>query len=224
MFGTPGKASPLIDALARRLMPGVHITLLRLPLLELALAEQQPERSLYVVQPPGLEGREGRTALVKHREPGARRWENVDLKRMPMLDLDREVVVLRLYRGYLPPNIFMRPLVTEDDYLLGIQDLEDMLPSVPIELVDEIGQKLKRRPMLLMGMSLLAWHHRMLLYRLFRDRPLPDGSVVVLEPGMRERDLWEAGQCLPGKGGVQVIESRAPELVAPLETPAEVFP
>src|SRR5262249_3703502 len=43
VFGSAGTSSPVITALARRLVPGVHVTLLRLPVLELALAEQRPE-------------------------------------------------------------------------------------------------------------------------------------------------------------------------------------
>ena len=42
---------PLLDALAKRLGPGVHITLLRSPLLEDALVRHQPELPLYVIQP-----------------------------------------------------------------------------------------------------------------------------------------------------------------------------
>jgi hypothetical protein len=108
----------------------------------------------------------------------------------------------------------MRPLITEDQYLLGINDLESMLP---LELADALMGELNHRPALLLGLSMLTWHHRMLLYRLFGKRPMPNGSLVVLEPGETERELWERGRILPARAGVQVIELSAKDLEIPLE-------
>ncbi|OJT23513.1 hypothetical protein BO221_16005 [Archangium sp. Cb G35] len=217
VFESAGTASPFIANLARRLEPGVHITLLRLPVLELALAEQRPELTLYAIQPPER-GERGPSTMMR-REAGASGWERL-LKPPRVSELEQGLVVLRLYRGYLPTKRFKRPLITEDDYLLGIQALKD-LP--PIELYDFIAGNLHTRPVLLLGMSMLSWHHRMLLYRLFEMRPLPRGSMALLEPeaGKKERTLWEDGQCLPGKVGVQVIEASVSEQAVPLDMFAE---
>ncbi|WNG54658.1 CHAT domain-containing protein [Archangium gephyra] len=215
VFGDAAAAHPLVGALARKLVPGFHITLLRVPLLELALADQQPERTLYIIQPTGtVEG--GRATMLK-REGGARYWEKPD-KLPGSFDLTREIVVLRHYCGYLPPHLFMRPLITEDNYLMGINELEAMLP---LELADTLMGELNVRPALLMGLSMLTWHHRMLLYRLFGKRPLPSGSLVILEPGEEERELWERGRILPARAGVQVLELSARELAAPIEELAQ---
>ncbi|MFY0563722.1 CHAT domain-containing protein [Archangium lansingense] len=211
-FGDAAAALPLIGALARKLRPGFHVTLLRLPLLELALAEEQPERTLYVIQPSGAA--DGGRATVRKREGGGKSWEK--LRELPeSFDLSKELVVLRHYCGYLPPHVFMRPLLTEDDYLLGINELEAMLP---LELADSLMGELNIRPVLLLGLSMLTWHHRMLLYRLFGKRPLPSGSLVILEPGEKERELWERGRILPARAGVQVLELSASELTVPFDT------
>ncbi len=219
-FGETAASFPLVGMLARKLVPGFHITLLRLPMLELALAQQQPDRSLYIIQPSGSAG--GEQATVIQRAAGGKRWEK---RREPpeSFDLEHDIVILRNYCGYIPPHIFMRPLITEDQYLLGINELEAILP---VDLAYALMGELNARPALLLGLSMLTWHHRMLLYRLFGKRPLPSGSLAVLEPGEHERELWERGRSLPAKAGVQVLELSARELEIPLEAmaPREAAP
>ncbi len=218
VFANAGAPMPGMDELARRLKPGVHITLLRFPLLELALAEHQPDVTIHVINPPG---RDGSLATLRRREAGASDWENV-VTPPRSLNPDRDLIVLRLYCGYLPPRIYQRPLLTEDDYLLGVRELEGMLlgPSgnnmFSPDLVDELVAILSHRPALILGMSLLTWHHRMLLYRLFSGGPLPKGSLVVLEPGEPERPLWERGRILFSKGQAQVVELSPSQLAVPL--------
>src|SRR6185295_16222685 len=46
---------PLIHEIARLLAPGVHTTLLWLPVLEHALAIHNQDKAIYVVQPPALD-------------------------------------------------------------------------------------------------------------------------------------------------------------------------
>ena len=65
----------IIDALAPQLRPGVHTTLLWLPLLEHAIARHHPDRTLYVIQ-PGPPGHEDRR-LVMVRAAGGDEWEEV---------------------------------------------------------------------------------------------------------------------------------------------------
>ena len=199
---------PLVEALARRLKPGVHITLLRMPVLEQALALHRPELPLYVIQPSSPD--EG-TALLRRRLPG-QDWEPLDAL-PPDFDTSRDVALVRLYRGYLPDRVFETPLLTEDDYLHGVRDLESVLPP---DLADAILGTMDSRPALLVGLSLLAWHHRMLLSRLFGRRPLPRKSLVLLEPGAHEAESWKSGRGLPGGAGVQVVQAAAGAVVEAL--------
>ncbi|OJT18111.1 hypothetical protein BO221_42230 [Archangium sp. Cb G35] len=214
VFGQTDFTPPLLRPLARWLGAGVHITLLRLPLLEHALAEQHPDLTLHVIQPSS---RADRHALVMQRRAGGSRWER--LREIPAsLDTGREVVVLRLCSGYLPSRHFSRPLLTEDDYLLGIRSLASLLPS---ELADPIQSVLSPRPLLFIGLSQLNWSHRMLLYQLFGRRALMRDSVAVLDPRSHEREVWEEGRGLPGRTGVRALEATDEELMAWLEALAD---
>ncbi|WP_157774819.1 CHAT domain-containing protein [Melittangium boletus] len=210
VFGQTEFMPPLLSLLARRLGAGVHITLLRLPVLEQSLAEHHPELTLYVIQPSS--SADGHAVMMR-REAGTSRWER--LHKVPAsLDTERDGVVLRLCSGYLPAHLFSRPLLTEDDYLLGIRGLSSLLP---FELVDPIQGALSLRPLLLVGLSMLDWCHRMLLYQLFGRRTLQRGSMAVLDPGIHERELWEEGRGLPGRTGVRALESTDAELMRWLE-------
>jgi hypothetical protein len=210
VFGETDFMPPLARSLARRLGPGTHVTLLRLPVLELALAEQHPEYCLYVIQPSCQAA--GRTVIIR-REAGSRRWERLRQHSLT-LEPERDLVVLRLYSGYLPPHLFSRPLLTEDDYLLGVCNLQSLLPP---ELADSLQGMLSLRPALLLGLSVLNWSHRMLLYQLFGQRPLVRGSVAIVDPRAGEQELWEAGRGLPGRDGVQALGIAEEQLMAQLE-------
>ncbi|HEX5748685.1 MAG TPA: CHAT domain-containing protein [Archangium sp.] len=214
MFGHAAESLSFVRAMAREVPPGVHITLLRFPLLEIALADSQPQRRIHVIQPSGPGG--GDVPTVMRHEPGEQRWTQV-MEVPESFDAQREIFVLRLYRGYLPPNLFNKPMLTEDDYLLGIGGLKDILSSP--DLADELLSVLNTRPAFLLGLSIWTWHHRMLLYRLFGKRPLPLGSLVMLEPDDAERAMWLRGQSLPGREGVQVLEMSTAELMAYFQEP-----
>jgi hypothetical protein len=132
----------------------------------------------------------------------------VKLKKPPeSFDPQREIVLLRLYRGYLPNRALGPPLLTEDDFLQGVRDLEALLPPA---LAMSIQGALARRPSLLLGLSLLSWDHRHLLHQVFRRRPLPDGSTVLCEPGDSEAEAWQLGRGLPGGvegGGLRLLQA-----------------
>jgi hypothetical protein len=199
---------PLVEALARRLGPGFHLTLLRQPVLELALAARRPELPLYVLQPLKSEDR----SLLIRQHVAGRGW--VSLEELPAsLDTKRDVIVVRLYRGYLPDRVFGPPLLTEDDYLRNVRELESVLPP---QLANMILSALDSQPALLLGMSLLSWDHRHLLQCLFK-RPLPRRSTVVLEPGDATGESWRMGRGLPGGLGVQAVHVAASELAALIE-------
>ena len=117
-------AVPLVEALASRLAPGVHITLLRSPVLEDALARHQPGTPLYVLQP----SRSGdRSVLTSAAREGAGLDEAQEAPRVVRCAAG-DPGAARLYRGYLPNRALGPPLLTEDDFLQGVRDLEALLP------------------------------------------------------------------------------------------------
>jgi hypothetical protein len=188
----------LLDALAARVAgPGVHATLLRSPVFEHALARHQPALPLYVLQP------DEKAVAVLRPKAGGEGWE--ELAEPPAVsELRAAIVVLRLYRGITPDRVFTAPLLTEDDYLFGFPEIESVLPRA---LADALLRALHTRPALCLGLSLPAWDHRVALSRLFGRRPLPSGSLAVLDPSDPDRDLWEGGAGLPGKSGIPVVDA-----------------
>jgi hypothetical protein len=189
LFRDAVPALPLVEELARRLSPGFHITLLRLPVLDHALAQHRPELGLYVIQP----SQEDKEAPLILRRTEGQEWETLDA--FPeSFDPRRDMALLRLYRGYQPDQGFDAPLLTEDDYLLGVRDLRDVLP---VDLAAHVQKELLHRPALLLGMSLRSWDHRHVLHSLFQRQQLPPGSTVLLEPGDVEAESWKKGRGLP---------------------------
>jgi hypothetical protein len=153
-----------------------------------------------------------KTAKVLRREAGGG-WKSLAAP-PASLDLSRDIVLLRPYRGYTPERIFTPPLLTEDDYLLGFRALEGPLPR---DLANGILGALRSRPALIMGLSLLTWHHRMLLHHLFGKGPIAPESLCMIDHEDTEPELWEKGEGLPGGGGVGVINATYEDLAAPLE-------
>jgi hypothetical protein len=203
VMGDALPSMPLVEALARWLRPGFHITLLRLPVLELALAAHQPEVPLYVLQPLHTKDR----ALLIRQHVAGRGW--VALENLPAsLDPKRDVVLVRLYRGYLPDRVLGPPLLTEDDFLRNVRELEAVLP---LTLADQVLSTLDSQPALLLGMSLLSWDHRHLLQCLFQ-RSLPRRSTALLEPDDATSDSWREGRGLPRNVGIEPIQAGFLEL------------
>ncbi len=201
-------ALPLVDALAHWIQPGFHLTLLRLPVLEYALARHHSELPLYVIHPL----RPGEDSPLIQRHVSGQTW--VTLEEMPdALDPQRDVILLRLYRGYLPDKGFDTPLLTEDDYLSSLGGLEDVLPE---DLANELRSTLHERPSLMWGLSLLSWDHRHVLQSLFGRRSLHPRSTVLLEPGNIEADSWRKGRSVPGDTRVQVVSKATAELAQAL--------
>jgi CHAT domain-containing protein len=213
--GLRAAAPPLIEALGRQLGPGVHTTLLQLPLLESVVARAQPSRMLYAVQPP-VRGVVGRPRVVK-RDPGAPTWKLIPA--LPKeLALERDMVILRLSGGYTPERapIFTSPALTEDDYIQGLIGLEGL--RVP-EWANELLAVLRSRPALFADLSVHAFQHRMLLRWLFDQRPVPKDSLAILDPGADTADveIWESGAGLPGAGCIGVVRAERGALAAQLD-------
>jgi hypothetical protein len=211
----PSSGSLLVDALARRLRPGVHVTLLWLPSLETALARHHPDRTIHVIQ-PGFSGGSEMPRVVK-RAAGAPAW-----KVTPMLprrfDLDAEFVVLRVYGGYSPESmpILTSPLLTEDDHIHGLVGVEGFRTP---EWAEELMGRLRMKPGLFAGLSVLEWRHRMLLRWLYDQRPAPRDSLALLDPQADpiEHTIWTSGGGLPGTGRIAALREAPEDLAAQIE-------
>jgi CHAT domain len=213
---------PLVDALARFVAPGVHITLLWRPYLERAIAEKHPQRTVYAIQ-PALAGASGKPRLVK-RAAGSSLW-----KMEPLLpkrfDLDNDIVVLRLYGGYSaePRPIFSQPLLTEDDHIHGLLGAEGLRPPAWTE---ELLSRPRIQPGMFVALSILDWRHRMLLRWLYDQRPAPKDSLAILTGAgeANEPEIWEGGGGLPGTARIATLTEDPAGLASQLDafTPGEV--
>ncbi|WP_437568548.1 CHAT domain-containing protein [Sorangium sp. So ce542] len=203
---------PLARAFAPLVAPGVHVTLLWRPHLERAIAEAHPQRDVRAIQ-PSLLSASGAPLVVK-RAAGAAAWKmEPDLPKR--FDLDRELVILRLYGGYAAGSpVFSHPVLTEDDHIHGLLGAIGFDPPVWME---ELLSRPRVQPGLFVGLSALDFRHRMLLRWLYDQRQPPSDSVAILTPDVdaSEPKIWERGCGLPGGGRIaSVIEH--PELVPEL--------
>jgi CHAT domain-containing protein len=205
----------LVGALARVLGPGVHVTLLWRPILESAVAEQQPGRTIHVIQPPLLGGAERPRVFV--RAANTSRWEKQQY--VPgRLDLDADIVILRLYGGYPPVRqpIFTSAMITEDDHIHGLIGLEGLRPPA---WSTELMAWLRMHPALFAGLSVLEWQHRMLLHWLYDRHPAPSHSVVALDLAADpvEQEIWQRGGGLPGQSRIATLRQDADALADALD-------
>ncbi|WP_234023035.1 CHAT domain-containing protein [Sorangium cellulosum] len=208
-------ASLLVDALAKRLRPGVHVTLLWLPSLESAIARHHPDRTLYVLQ-PSSSGPSALPRIVK-RAAGASAWR-VSPSLPQRFDLSAEIVVLRIYGGYSPEPmpILTSPLLTEDDHIRGLVSVE---PSRTPEWANKLVGELRMRPGLFLDLSVLEWRHRMLLRWLYGNAPAPTDSLALLDPQADpiEQEIWTSGGGLPGTGRIAALREERGDLAAQIE-------
>jgi len=207
---------PLIDALARITPPGVHVTLLWRPHLERALADKQPQRTIWAIQ-PSLGGSNAKPRIVK-RLAGTTSWkmEPIVPKRF---DTENDIVILRLYGGYSAESrpIFSPPMLTEDDHIHGLLGASG--PQLPTWM-EELLARPRIHPGLFSSLSVLDWRHRMLLRWLYDQRPAPKDSLAVLPPTTdpTEPEIWESGGGLPGTGRIAAIIEDPTELAGLIET------
>ncbi len=192
--------SPFLEALAPQMPPGVHCTLLWLPLLEHAIARHHPDRHVYVVL-PGTE--EDVRQIVLWRPPGSDDWD--ELESLPPIQLDRDFVILQLYGGYTPEatSTLFRPQITEDDHIERFAELRHMLPSV---WRSRVLSCIRMRPIMCVGISALDWRHRTLLRWLFDRRPLPEHSVAVLTQ-QAEGPMWERYGAGIARSRIQTVQA-----------------
>ena len=187
-------SSPLLEGLARAARPGLFVTLLWLPVVEHALARQQPDQDIVVLQPqdPAFE----RALRVYRRRAGSIRFE-VDDDGLEEVDFGRDLVVLRLFGGYLATNARLRgkPVLTDDDRLRNLVEV-DNLPRTVLAYV-------RHHPMVVLGLSPVRWSDRQLLHGLVGDQPLRRGSLAFVAGAAREseRAFWTAEGGPAGRSG-----------------------
>ncbi|MDI3285316.1 CHAT domain-containing protein [Polyangium sp. 15x6] len=200
-----GSAPPFFEAMGRLLPPGVHFTLLWQPYLERAIAAAQPQRTIYAIQPSLRSS--GKPRVIK-RPAGAAAWK-MEAAVPGRLDLDNEIVVLRIYGGYSAEArpIFSQPLLTEDDHLLSLRSLS---------WIEELLSQPRTRPSLFAGLLLRKWRHRMLLRWLHDERPPPKDSLAIVpsSASLTEPAIWDSGGWLEGAGRVAVIAEELEQLSA----------
>lgn len=192
-----------LRSLVARLRPGAHTTLLWLPLLEWALAAQNPGRNIYALMPAAPDALERRLVMV--RPAGEKEWREEESP-PDELDLERDYLVLRLYGGYSPEAqpILTTPQLTEDDHIRGLVGLRDLFP--PAWEPHFMGC-LRMYPFLGVGLSVFEWRHRMLLTWLLDQRPPSKVSVVVTRPGPSEATIWDQGAGgLFGRGALKAFD------------------
>ncbi len=204
---------PLVASLARLIPPGIHITLLWQPYLERAIADAQPDRTVYAIQPALTLGQAGGKPRITKRAAGTTGWklEPVMPKRF---DAERDIVVFRVYGGYSAEarSILSMPLVTEDDHIYGMLSAGGIRPPAWIQ---ELLAKPRIQPGLFFGLSVHYSGHRALLRWLYDEHPAPEGSLVLLGKNVDISDaaIWDAGGLLPGMGRVAAI-TEDPEQLA----------
>lgn len=209
----PQDARPaLIESMAGLVPPGVHVTLLWRPHLERAIAEKQPDKTIYAIQ-VSMTGNNAKPRLVK-RAAGTTVWkmEPVMPKRF---DIKNEIIILRMYGGYSPEArpIFSAPVLTEDDHI------HSMLGERPPQWLEELLAWPRTKPGLFLGLSVLDWRNRLLLRWLYDQRPAPKDSLVILPPSVdpREPEIWDTGGGLPGTSRIAAIVEDANDLAQGLE-------
>lgn len=209
---TPNPPPALLAAMGAIVPPGVHLNLLWQPYFERAIAEKQPQRTIYALQ-VSLMGTNAKPRIVK-RVAGASVW-----KMEPMLpkrfDLENDIVILRLSGGYSPEArpIFSTPVLTEDDHIHGLRT--ERSP----QWLDELLARPRVQPGLFMGLSVLDWRNRLLLRWLYDDRPAPKDSLAVLDTEVdpNEPDIWDNGGGLPGNARIAAIREDSAGLARELE-------
>jgi hypothetical protein len=206
---------PLVEALGRLITPGVHVTLLWQPYLERSIAERQPHRTVYAVQPPLSRG--GGKPRVLKRAAGTTAWK-MEPTLPKRFDFENEIVVLRLYGGYSAETrpIFSAPLVTEDDHFHGLVSADGFRPPGWLE---ELLARPRIQPGLFIGMWIQDWAHRFLLRWLYDQRPMPNDSLAIVTPaaGPPEVESWDSGGGTPPLGRVAAIIEEPAQLASMLD-------
>jgi hypothetical protein len=206
------KPPALVDAIAGLIPPGVHVTLLWRPYLERAIAEKQPDKTLYAIQ-VAMTGTNAKPRVVK-RVAGASVWkmEPVLPKRF---DIEKDIVILRMYGGFSPEArpIFSQPMLTEDDHIHGL------LGERPPQWLEELLAWPRTQPGLFLGLSVLDWRNRLLLRWLYDQRPAPKDSLAILPQNVdpSEPEIWDTGGGLPGTSRIAAIIEDPNELAQELD-------
>lgn len=203
---------PFIHALGALVPPGVHVTLLWRPYFERAIAQQQPQKTIYAIQ-ASLSGNNTKPRIIK-RAAGSTVWK-MEPTLPKYFDVDNDIVILRMYGGYSPEArpIFSSPVLTEDDHVHGL------LGDRPPQWLEELLARPRIQPALFVGLSAFDWQSRLLLRWLYDKRPTPKDSVIVLTSKVdpTESEVWDSGGGLSWLGRVAAITEDPVELAQTLE-------
>ena len=206
------KPPPLIEAIGALVPPGVHVTLLWRPYLERAIAEHQPQRTIYAIQ-VAMTGNNTKPRIVK-RLAGAAVWK-MDPIMPKRFDIENDIIILRMYGGYSPEArpIFSTPILTEDDHINGL------LGERPPQWLEELLARPRIQAGLFLGLSILDWRSRLLLRWLYDQRPAPKDSLAILstQADPSESEIWDSGGGLPGTSRVAAIVEDPVQLAEELE-------
>ena len=197
----------LIRHLARLAGPGLYVSLMWLPTVEEALAEAQPNTEILVFQPLRPGGFE--KMWLFRRGPGESDFARV---RQPprRLDLDRQIVVLRMAGGFsiTSTSLLGEPVLTDDDHLHHLMRLE--------QLPDQLTAWLRSNPVCVVGCTALAWRNRELMRRLTAGQPMMHGSLAIVPDGAdsAEASYWTHPSGPGGSGhAVEVVPAAVAEPV-----------
>jgi hypothetical protein len=180
----------IADVMGCRIGEGIHVTLLHEPFLEDAVVRAKPDVPVYVLRPAPLHKPPNEASLCTF-EDGE--WNPCSFEETT-LDPTKAIIIVRLFSGKMHGMESSAPWLTEDDYLYGLRELEDVFPK---DVANQIESHLQSRPALCLGISLRRWHHRATLQKIFQ-RGIPPRSLALVEPSHQERELWEKGAGLPG--------------------------
>lgn len=186
--------TPLTACLAEVLRPGVHATLLWMPVLEQSLADRHPDRNIYVVQPPLADG--AQSLWVMLRAAGQQGWTNAEGWQDAM-DPRRDFMIIRANGGYLPRKEMQGTLFTDEDFARI-----DWNADMPEGWNGLLGN-LRNAPALLVGISVFNWRHRTAVRQLF-DQRLPPRSLAILPP---DADEFEEAVWKERGGGLSHLKS-----------------
>ena len=149
-----------------------------------------------------------------HRAPGEEpRPIDVPNTYATELSLDRRTVLLKLHGAVdpFPDREWESFVITEDDYIdyLGRSDL---VSSVPVAL----AAHLRRSHFLFIGYEMVDWNLRLVMHRVWGDRPLAYRSWALdPEPTALEQAFWR-------RFDVDVLDVDPDEYVALLERRLEL--
>lgn len=205
----------LYTVLGQRLIPGVHISLLWVPILENALAKLQPDKRIITI---GVEWSFATVAScatpppvhVFYLEPSdaqatVRTWRPLQTSSRASFTFSPEdIIVIRLNGGFMltqgEPTL-VHPAMTEDDFAVqarlfgGAKDLSRLICDNR-NFSSCIDQFLGAG-VFAVGLSVIDWPQRAFIRAMMRDRKSVNASIALLHESQQDVDLWVENRDFP---------------------------